>query len=320
MIYLYKLRKIKLRIEELKKEKPEYLVDFKIMGAEDYPHYTFEDIVNMGHQEFRKKRLLWYAFERDKLSSHNIYKFIKDNPDYKAIIFYGGPHLYRNKLPKNFEKDLINDDMYSFYMAHYLDSLFTRKKVSVFLMQPQLNNEKEFIEECEMRSDTPDFVMYCKPKPFYPLTFSFVKTKTYLKSLYDVLLKHSNIQTKSESILARSLAFRLNNALMRTYIYHEKNVLHKIDSLLLNQRGDLKGILPEFIKIANELLINYDVIKSLDKASETITFNHFPDSLYYNRQLCQILTNIPSLNIQFTQVELYNNQNPSLTQIDRKKY
>ena len=132
MIYLYKLRKIKLHIEELKDEKSEYLPDFKIMGAEDYSPYTFEDIINMGQKEFRKRRLLWYAFERDKLSSHNVYTFIKDNPDYKAIVFYGGTHLYRNKLPKNFDKGLINDDMFSFYMAHYLDSLFTRKNISVF--------------------------------------------------------------------------------------------------------------------------------------------------------------------------------------------
>ena len=318
-IFINELRNIKTRIDKLNKRKPNHTIDLKIVGAESNPPYTFHDIINMKPEEFKRKRLLWYAFERDKKSSKNIDQFLVQNPDYKGIVFYGGAHLKREKSPKNFDKELIKDDLSSYYLAHYLDSLFTRDKISTFNFVLTPNMDNGYIQEIALTKTSPDFIIYSKPIPLFRLTLSFVKSKTYFKSLYDVLLTYSKGQSKEDLLLAKSAAYQLNNQLMRTYIYQDQNVLGNIDFLFKNAKIDFKHNLTMFLDICNKLIDQYDVIKSLEEVHKTLTFNHYPDSVRYNSELRQMLVNISSMNIKFNPQTIFTGSELSLNSDERQE-
>jgi hypothetical protein len=295
MVFLDELININLRINKLNRKNTNNEICLKILGAESYPPFDFDDILDMSREEHIKQRTLWFVHERDKHSASNINNFLKENPEYKALIFYGGAHLLRERVNKNRNNKIFNKELYGYFLAHYLDSLFTRNQVSVFKAFASFNRKKNSIEQYKRDRLGPDFCVYHEPIPAHPLSMSFIKTKTYFNTLYSLLLRISQENTKVSNVLSRKIIFLLHNLLMRTHIYHEKNVINKMDSLLTHviQNENLDSTINDFLNVCNNILKEYDVIEELENFHNTITFNHYADSVRYNQELKRLLSNIP---------------------------
>ncbi len=61
----------------------------------------------------------FYAYERDEYSSARISALLDSFPDSKALIYYGGAHLDRQKVPK-----LGSNQGWGYFIAHYLSEHF----------------------------------------------------------------------------------------------------------------------------------------------------------------------------------------------------
>jgi hypothetical protein len=62
------------------------------------------------------KRDEWFVNSRDTISSNAVIRYLKANPDTKALIFYGSAHIAKSKV----RKPVNAGSSEGFYMAHYL--------------------------------------------------------------------------------------------------------------------------------------------------------------------------------------------------------
>jgi hypothetical protein len=64
----------------------------------------------------------FFVSERDEYSSGRIKQLLENDPDAKALIYYGGAHLEKEKVAK-----LGRNQGWGYYMAHYLSEHFASK-------------------------------------------------------------------------------------------------------------------------------------------------------------------------------------------------
>ncbi|MBN2090774.1 hypothetical protein JW964_14270 [candidate division KSB1 bacterium] len=290
LVFLNELRQIKLRIDAIRNNNKQ--IEFKIICAESDPPYKFQDVINMSREEFERQRLLWFVYDRDRLSAENVSRFLQENPGFKAFVFYGDAHLIRERISKNPGE---SQELFGYFIAHYLDSLYSRRQVITF--QTNFSEQEHHIEEFEQRSFSPDFLIYTSPDPPHPLRISFIKSKTYFAAMFDLLQKFAHRNTKEDMLLTRNIAFLLANGLMRTYLTSEQNWIAKIDTFafLIRNEKNYQTVINQLINMFQNLIENYDSIKAFENLHQTLTFNHFPDSAMYNQELRQMLSNLKDI-------------------------
>jgi hypothetical protein len=260
--------------------------ELKIVGVER-PPFDMNQAVNMSREEFLCRKARYFAYERDRLISQNIQSFLNANPGFKGIVFYGGAHLIREKMNKKHYLNMpaIKDDMYSYFLAHYLDSLYTRNKVCVFYERPIFNFEYQNILKLPAVAEKPDYFVSSKPYPNSPLTMSFARSKTYLKALYEVLLKYQDKESEAEKRMYQNLALKFTQAIMHIYLYET-----------IENRKELRKTAEEVLNKASELLETYNVVESLQMCDEGLTNNIMNDDRY-ETEVVNMLSNIPSFQI-----------------------
>ena len=259
-------------------------------------------------EEFFKKKAQYFAYKRDSLITLNIQKFLNENPGYKSIVFYGGAHLIREKVNKTqiLNDPNIKEDMYGYFLAYYLDSLYSRDKVCVFYERPIFDFNFENIFKPPAEPGKPDYYVSEKTFPDHSLTMSFARSKTYLEALHEVMLKYKDKKSDAEQMIYRNLALKFTNIVMHTYL-HEK--IKKTDNI----RKTIEGVLVK----SSALTGNYDVIQSLKRCDEGLTTNILQEN-YYN-ELVNMLSNIPAFQIDIRSNEALKDGNLSSTIIEKIK-
>ncbi|MCU0645939.1 MAG: hypothetical protein MUC94_16975, partial [bacterium] len=240
-------------------------------------------------ESFFKKKQMYFAFERDPLIAKNIQIFLDDHPDFKAIIFYGGMHLLREKVNKNhyINNPIIKDNLYSFCLAHYLDSLYTRNKVRVFCERPIFDFQYENILKIPTATEAPDYYVSMKPYPNHALPMLFARSKTYLSALHEVVSKYKANQSEAEIRMYQNLVLKLTNAICHTYLSEK-----------IEHQKDLRSLAEAVLEKSAALLNEYDTVESLNRIEAGLSLNIMPDDSYY-QELVKMLSNIPSLQIDY---------------------
>ena len=281
-IFVHQLRQIKQHINQ--KLNPD--IDLKIIGAEPKAPYDINQLTKMPTEEYFRKKAHYFAYKRDLLITQNIQKFLNDNTDFKSIIFYGGAHLIREKVNK---KQILNDpnikeDMYGYFLAHYLDSLYTRNNVCVFYERPIFNFKYENIFKPPTDPGKPDYYISEKTYPNHSLTMSFARSKTYLQALHDVLSKYKDKKPDAEKMIYRNLALKFANAIMHTYLYEN-----------IENTQEIRKMAEEILSKAPELLDKYEIVQSLKRCDDGLAMNIMHNS--YDNELVNMLSNIPAFQI-----------------------
>lgn len=110
--FYYDLRQLKTRIDNYNLNKSAaQKISLRLFGPEkpiDIENWSFQ------------KRSDFFLHERDEYSSEHIIGFLGDNPNARALIFYGAAHLNREEtLKRSGEQEATG-----FYLAHYLHEHF----------------------------------------------------------------------------------------------------------------------------------------------------------------------------------------------------
>ncbi|MEE9554830.1 MAG: hypothetical protein V3W18_11075 [candidate division Zixibacteria bacterium] len=110
--FYFDLGQLKTRIDKYNSENTESeKISLRLFGPEkpiDTANWSFQ------------KRSDFFLYERDEYSSDRIIGFLDDNPDTRALIFYGAAHLKRGEaLKRSGEVEATG-----FYLAHYLNEYF----------------------------------------------------------------------------------------------------------------------------------------------------------------------------------------------------
>ena len=285
-IFMHALRAIKDRIEAFNKTSKS-AIDLKICGAETDPPYGLHEIVEMTPDEFQKRKLRYFAFERDPLTADNIRAQLDRNPGYKGIVFYGQSHLLRGAQDKNMRKDIIPEKMISYYLVHYLDSLYTRDRVCLFMDNPVFDAAYQKVDRLESASEQPDYVVSVKCLPNHPVKMVFSKSKTYFNALYSLIKQYEDKETRADRMIYQKLVMTFTESVFHTYLNTE-----------IENRDDVRSAAPEVLKKADLLLERYDAVESFQKCDEGLTLNIMPGN-FYTQELVGMLSNIPIFKIDF---------------------
>ena len=292
-IFLHKLKHIQEQIQTINSGHAQK-VDLKICGAEAKSPFNIFQVEEMNPGEFKKKRLTYFAYVRDRLSAGNIERRLAENPGYKGIIFYGHAHLLRGKHNKNWQKDVIKEDMLGYYMVHYLDSIFTRDAVCTFVNNPVYNAEYEKLTELKTMADQPDYVVTVAVLPNHPMKSVFFRSKTYLNALNTLIEEYRDKQTKAEQRIYGKLVVTFVNAIMHTYL--GENISNTDD----------RARTTEILDHADRLVSEYDVVESLKRCNEGLTVNILPGN-WYPQQVITMLSNLPIFRIDLLATPSFNN-------------
>jgi hypothetical protein len=105
------LRNLKHRVDQFNKNHGAIkTINFDVVGPEKVINY---DVWT------EKRRDQFFAYERDEYSSSKIIALLDSVSDAKALTYYGGAHIARQKEPK-----LGENEGWGYYMAHYLSDHF----------------------------------------------------------------------------------------------------------------------------------------------------------------------------------------------------
>jgi hypothetical protein len=104
------LRSLRHRIDQYNQHHADARITFDLVGPEKHMDLTVWTPAI---------RDTFFVKERDEYSSARIEELLKANPSSKALIFYGGAHLERQRVAK-----LGNNKGWGYYMAHYLTDAF----------------------------------------------------------------------------------------------------------------------------------------------------------------------------------------------------
>ena len=284
-LFLHRLRNLKERIGQINRTH-DLNLELEVAGAESDPPYTLNDMVHLSRNDFLEKKLNYFVYERDRLCSLKIQDYLDTHPGAKAIVFYGSLHMIREKVDKNQEKRIVKKEMPGYYLAHYLDSLYARENICVFYNNPVFNFEYEKIIELKGNDLQPDYVVLIKPYPNHPLSFLFGRSRTYLAALHTLLSQYRDKNSAEGQLIFRNLALQWGEIMM-----------HTCQSRRIQPSGDIKQLAENLIENADTLLQTYDVSEVLDHC-EDLT-NRFMPNDYFDSELVKMLSNIPSMEIDF---------------------
>ena len=103
-------------------------INFKLKGFEEIGYNIKEEYFKQNKAENE----LWFINERDKYTSDGIIKYLNENPEQKALIFYGNAHIvpgYSNKKLPGFS---IADSLaMGYWLAQYLINEFGQDNIEL---------------------------------------------------------------------------------------------------------------------------------------------------------------------------------------------
>jgi hypothetical protein len=293
--FLYNLREIHRRITILNRQNSEKKIEFQIRGAENYPSYLDKanDLTFM-NSEFRFVKFNWFAKERDKLSSGNIITFLENNPDYKALVFYGTAHLLRGEREKRDPE--LRESIKSYYLAQYLDNHFGRNNISIFHTYNYFKEKTNYINRIKTEKNFPDFYVYCEPIPYSPFPLTFIKTRNIIKIFHELLKKHSEDNDENDRNYGLSFSKNFLRYIMTSYLYLDPKYKEQFDSLytIFNTNQDNQAGLKKLILIGNNILNNFDAFENVNKTDKWMILQDFMEDRYFSFQLHNIIKNFPS--------------------------
>ena len=297
--FLFELRDIRKRIDELNK-KTNKDICLTIKGVEDPPSFiNFSTMYQMGVEKYRKELFLWFAKERDKIISKNIIRNLDNNRDYKAIVFYGSAHLIRKYIDKShWAFSTIQEPIYEYFLAHYLDEYFGRAQVDVYCTVKVHGEATDIIQKYEKDNDYEDYYVKCNVLPDFPFPLYIISNKKILNSLINLTDKYIEGGKEEDYLLFVNFSRLFFNHVKRSHLYFEDYVKDKIDSLatypLQFTRNDIKFIYKTTRRISKELVDKFDIVKNIEEMDKWIMMiDKFDDKLRYLEMLKRIIYNLP---------------------------
>ncbi|MEW5842259.1 MAG: hypothetical protein AB1775_03240 [Bacteroidota bacterium] len=300
--FLFNLREIKQRIEELNKKLRNDQLDLRIVGIENLPPFDFSKALQMGGEKYQKELFLWFANERDKKISENMKRFMNANQDYKAILFYGTAHLIRKYVDKSpWAFSTKQEPIFGYFLANYLDGYFGREQVEVYYtdkVHGTIGINTDIIQEFEKSSEYYDYHLLCDVIPDFPFPIYLVNNKQCLESSIELMDKYVKEVKNEDRILFIQQSRFFYDHVKRSYLYFEKSYKDKIDSLasypLESKSHDIKFIYNTTRRISVELKEKFDVVKNIDNMNRWIEMTEtFDDAPLYLKMLKTIIYNLP---------------------------
>ena len=128
------LRDLKQKIAAFNADAPMHRrIEFDIVGPEKDEDYSSWS---------REKGDSFFFYERDEYSSQQVIDLLDKNPDYKALIYYGGAHLNKSMATK--PGTVLTGKGYC--MAHYLEEHFGQNDGLFAIMQIPLSWAREYAD------------------------------------------------------------------------------------------------------------------------------------------------------------------------------
>ncbi len=298
--YLSCLREIRQKVTDLQRRYSSRGIEFQIMGAEPWPPFSDQERRTMPREELRKQAFVWAAYQRDILISGLIDKFLKDHPDYKALVFYGTAHLLRDETDKAKAMGSPEPEVRGYFLAHYLDSLYGRDQVAIFRSPipdgvPRPTGVSRSVVALKMQDASPDFVFDPDPAltTFFPIFFC--PTQRTLKILQETLSEHSDIRTLRDADLSYGSAVYLYNLLKHSYLNSMPNKSTLIDSILTYMRvRDSSGTaLRRVSQISRALSKDFNTIENCQSLEKWISVIPLEDTVAYRATLQRFLRTLP---------------------------
>ncbi|MEJ2542783.1 MAG: hypothetical protein P8Y99_01820 [Calditrichaceae bacterium] len=289
--FLYNLKKIYGRIDKINQRSPGKNIDFEIRHAEEEPPYADKlNDLNFMKNEFAQAKFKWFANERDQYSSKNIINFMDDNPEYKALVFYGTAHLLRGKREK---KDYsVKESIFNYYLAQYLDNHFGRNNVSIFFTQKSRRNSAIHIDILKTDKIGSDYIVHCKPIPLYPCTLYFITSKRMIQINHTLLKKQYQSIGENDNNIDMNYASQFIRYIWQSYLHDDPEYKQQFDSLMtLRKTHDLETALSMIIKMSGDLQDNFDAIKNIKEIDKWAMSPELNQDKYFAGELRNILNN-----------------------------
>ncbi|MFC1726038.1 hypothetical protein ACFL4T_10460, partial [candidate division KSB1 bacterium] len=204
--FYYELKNILNKISEINLKREKNKIELLIKPAESDPPYDHHLRLTKENSDFLEESFLYFARERDKNSANNIKRILNENKNFKAIVFIGAAHLSRRKTNK---RDFVRKRMQStnkqpeneYFLAYNLDRIYGRNNVSTFFIRGSTNNKKgAIIINFEKRPEDYDIMAVVNIIPPIGFPLPFLKSEIYLKSIFDLISKHSKKTTEIDTI------------------------------------------------------------------------------------------------------------------------
>jgi len=290
----YGLKKILERIKYLNEKKFNNSINLIITGANNQPLFNFRNSFGMDKRTFIIEKFKWFAKKRDKLSSEDYINKLKDNPEYKAICYYGSTHLQRGKVRKGNAGGYLEKHIYDYYLPHYLDSYLGREQVVLFSIFPYKFDNTDRIEEFEKNKLLPDYHIRCKHVPPKPFPLEFIKNKKFI-DVYTEVINEFNLGTsRADSIFTEAFSYELYTLLFRTYMVQDDRIA-KIDSILNADIINFDLFIKEVLELSSSVSNKFDAVVNIINFDKWIHFNYLnnKDSLFFLTTLESVLENLP---------------------------
>jgi len=300
MIFIHELQAIFRRMENYNQQHYENKLELEIVGAESNPPF-YKKMFEMDAGQFKKEKETWVTV-RDKICSDNIISFLSNKPEFKAIVFYGSLHLYRSRSNKPIDKYELDPEIYDYYLSHCLDNAYGRKNVFIFWYASNPWIESEKIDKPAFNEIMPDYIVFTKPFPNAPIPFSLARTKTYLRSLHEIMTKYSDSTTPRETHLGKYAAYMLNNAILRAMTQKSPEINQLFEKLF--KSSGINRDKANFIQATKEYIDHYNIVDAIRQIPESITYSAYPESMMFRRELYLMLTNISGMHLDWPKQNL----------------
>jgi hypothetical protein len=300
--YLNTLKRIQERVSRLNAHNVPHPYDFRIIGAESTPPFKPPPLTRdtaayrEQYRQLQKTKFEWFAYKRDELSSDNVRKVLKENPDYKALIFYGTAHLFRGRQDKAVMgggTPLGIDSAYGYFIASYLDQYFSRDSVSIFLPYNRPETRNPEFQELEHRQLSSDYHIFCRPIPPVPSPLEIVNCQATLRAFFELMKRNGSGKSDEEQMYFRSYARRLGFQLQRSYLNSKPDARSWLDSMRKYTWDSSQTAIAKRVEVADKLIKNFDAIKNIDSLEKWMTLP-MRDTSYYLTMLASVLANLPS--------------------------
>ncbi len=321
--YLNDLRHVEERVEKLNAQDSSRPYDFRLVGPEIIPQYwrdyklTRDTALSRQRlREFRKGRVKYDAQQRDGLTSESIRHLLDANPQYKALIFYGDAHLGRGKhdigdvfidadvsVEENSsnskedvraEEDLPKEQKEGYYLVHYLDQYFSRDSVSTFVTGITPLREEIKIIRYEEKSDSPDYIVLCKPETTLPFPLEFIRSQNTLLPLSELRKKYIEKSNEQEQIYYSIYTSRLYYQLKRSYLNTDSHIRPLLDSLLTDGHDSTATAKKRFTELSDKFIERFDAVQNIDSLEDWMAMP-LRDSTTHLSMLKAVIENLPSI-------------------------
>jgi hypothetical protein len=254
---LYEYKKIYEEIKQINETRKQK-INFCIKGFEEIGYNVKESYFNMNQEENE----LWFINERDRYTSSGIIKYLKENPEQKALIFYGSAHLQTGIVNKRLGGFSIPDEQCTGkWIAQYLIDEFGEKDVNI-VVSASLDNYALSRPQFDKIDSLPFLLM--KPMTEFP-SLNLKGVNKYLVNKYQNAPMHELNFAMSRFIIEKSIE--------RTGVFEKFNGY---------KAGSGKISLYYLNFVYNKKFNTSDDIKKWFEGKEFIGFEIFDSLSYYN--------------------------------------